>query len=506
MTTSLNLPIPSTDDAAELRRVMALWQQQLTRMGNVVGRLESSMASRRTYLDDIKALDLSVGNATQQIQSAIKQVDAVASTVEGLANDDILTALEKPSMVTLVNAMLAEKDALETTSNELNIETEWNAYSTAVVQACAYLSEFLPAWDDTSVDTPLGSGGGVLLTKAFTAVDNAEAALRNRIAAIAEMSSYYVSGLVSYMTDQQTWIQWNPLDVTGIVYEVRLGGTWDTGQIMGKVLLNKLQVISDGTYWVCPRLGNSYGVPRSVIVSGSDLRNTNIVQAWNEVATGWPGTLSGGAVRAAGGGLTLQVVNGVVPVLTGRYETPALHNVDVVFSQLCGVYVALSVSASQISTTIDGFPDWDAIPSFDGSAGAYCRTEIEICTAGDDGTWGDWKAYVPGMYPGRIFKMALTIATTDPSVVPNVDVFSWTIDMPDRSESKSGRQVPAGGATITFTKQFQITPATHITIQNAALGDFYVLSNESATGFTVRLYDKSNNPVAGIINWSSTGY
>lgn len=506
MTSALNLPIPSTDDAAELRRVMALWQQQLTRMGNVVGKLESSMASSRTYLDDIKALDLSVGNATQQIQTAIKQVDAVSGTVEDLANDDILTSLEKPSMVTLVNAMLAEKEALEDTANELNIEAEWDAYSTAVVQACTYLSGFTPAWDDLDVDTPLGSGGGVLLTKAFRDVDNTEAVLRNRIAAITEMSSLYVSGLVSYLTDQQTWIQWNPLDAAGITYEVRMGSGWDTGQIMGRVLVNKLQVISDGTYWVCPRLGNSYGVPRSVLVSGSDLRNTNVVQTWNEVATGWSGTLSGGAVRASGGGLSLQVVDGVVPVLTGRYETPAIHNVDVVFSQLCGVYVALSVSASQVSATIDSFPNWDVIPVFDGSAGAFCRTEIEIRTAGDDGTWGDWRPYVPGMYPGRIFQMALVITTTDASVVPNVDVFSWTIDMPDRSESKSGRQVPEGGATIAFAKQFQIVPTTHITIQNASLGEFYVLTDESETGFTVRLYDKNNSPVAGIINWSSTGY
>ena len=77
----------------------------------------------------------------------------------------------------------------------------------------------------------------------------------------------------------------------------------------------------------------------------------------------------------------------------------------------------------------------------------------------------------------------------------------------------------ASGLNVTFGKPFFVgtsnlgganafLPSVGITIIGAAAGDYFVLSNISATGFNIKILDSSNNPVnpAKQFTFQAVGY
>ena len=83
-----------------------------------------------------------------------------------------------------------------------------------------------------------------------------------------------------------------------------------------------------------------------------------------------------------------------------------------------------------------------------------------------------------------------------------------TVDMPDRiayqDDVVSGTS--GSGKDITFTPAFKQLDNLAITAQNMASGDFYVITNKSATGFNIIFRDSSSNPVSRTFDVAAKGF
>ena len=140
----------------------------------------------------------------------------------------------------------------------------------------------------------------------------------------------------------------------------------------------------------------------------------------------------------------------------------------------------------------------------------YATTKSNPATATD---WTDWRPLIIGDSTARGYKFRIRMKSYDTSVQVRVGGLKIVVDMPDRVEGKQGVTVPAttAGLSVTFNNAFKAVPATAVTVQNAVQGDVVTLSNESVTGFTVKITNDTaavspTGPQSRVINWLSKGY
>ena len=160
-----------------------------------------------------------------------------------------------------------------------------------------------------------------------------------------------------------------------------------------------------------------------------------------------------------------------------------------------------------IDQRADLIDDW---LNFDGEPSDAVSTQLQIRTTEDDPTgtptWSDWAQLLVGDYYARGMEFRLLFNSTDSSRNIAVSTLEVAVDMPDRNEKASGVAVDSTGTTINFSNEFKATPTIGITAQNLASGDYWVLSSQSESGFTINFYDASNNGISRTINWIATGY
>lgn len=141
-----------------------------------------------------------------------------------------------------------------------------------------------------------------------------------------------------------------------------------------------------------------------------------------------------------------------------------------------------------------------------GIAIEYATTKMAPATATD---WSEWRPLIIGDSTARGYKFRIRLLSYDTSVQVRVSNLKIVVDMPDRVEGQQGVTVPATAPylNVTFANPFKVTPATAITIQNAATNEVAILSNESPTGFTVGIKNTATGTyVSKTINWLSKGY
>jgi hypothetical protein len=135
----------------------------------------------------------------------------------------------------------------------------------------------------------------------------------------------------------------------------------------------------------------------------------------------------------------------------------------------------------------------------------FYSAQPQIRHAGDDGVFGSWINYVPGLINARYFDVRLVLSTTDPFIVPFVTEFTWTLDVPDLIQKAENVTIGTSGATITYAKPFHAVPNVQIAVFNSIDGDRYVLSNSTETSFDIQLFNGAT-AVTRQINWLAQGY
>jgi len=296
-------------------------------------------------------------------------------------------------------------------------------------------------------------------------------------------------------------ISWDAVnDARGVDYEVRMGTTWDTAMVLGRFSGLTFDAVAAGTYWVAAYFMGLYSVtPASVIIPASGIPQ-NVVQTWDEKATSWAGTFGGGC--AADGLGAICLTSG----LTGTYEVPTSHVVDIGTAQPCSVSVAYLASTSSLNNDWDSQTNFDAWADVDGNVPGMGTVTIQIALSQNGTTWGDWQTFIPGSYLARRFKLRAVLTRADTTVTQYLSALSWTVDMPDRTAKGTGVSVSASGLAVTFSPAFQVIPNVQITITNMQAGDIVTFPVvPSTSGFTVKITNGGTG-VARTINWTALGY
>ena len=151
---------------------------------------------------------------------------------------------------------------------------------------------------------------------------------------------------------------------------------------------------------------------------------------------------------------------------------------------------------------------------FDGDPNEFGDTNAKLQISTTDGdpagtpTYTDFRDFVVGEYSFRAAKFRAVLNSKDTSASPRIDTLQVTVDMPDRlthgNDISSG--TGASGFDVTFSPAFSVLQNVAITAQNMNSGDFYTITNKSATGFTIVFKNSSSAVVNRTFDFQAKGY
>lgn len=333
-----------------------------------------------------------------------------------------------------------------------------------------------------------------------------------------------LTSLNSVFRDGLTVLVWDRvIDIRQPVYEIRTGPSWANSRVVAITPSLESLAVGNGLYWVAARFSFRgapiYGQPDSLQISGATLvRNVLLVQ---DEAPGWSGTMTGGAIEFEGA-LTLSAQGDVFdiadvfteqdvawyggPVASGIYTNAVADQIDIGFVTPVRVDFDIQVSAINLTDDVFLMPDIFTIEDIlRGSDLQYVTIQPQIRQAQVAGEWTDWKNYAPGLINARYFDIRIILETRDSNVIPFVEKFQWTIDLPDLLQRGEDLTVPTAGVTVTYEKTFHAKPNLQVTIMDAQGGDQAIVTDDTQSGFRIAIIN-AGSPVARTVNWIAQGY
>ena len=150
---------------------------------------------------------------------------------------------------------------------------------------------------------------------------------------------------------------------------------------------------------------------------------------------------------------------------------------------------------------------------FDGdTAPSDVNVKLQVSTTDGDPsgspTFTDFRDFISGDFSARAFKFRAILSTESSNSTPSVSGLQVVVDMPDRlifgEDVVSGTD--AGGKAVSFSPALKQLDSLALTAQNMASGDFYVISNKSATGFTVSFKNSSGSIIDRTFDFTAKGF
>ena len=139
-------------------------------------------------------------------------------------------------------------------------------------------------------------------------------------------------------------------------------------------------------------------------------------------------------------------------------------------------------------------------------SGTTSDVTIEWRYGTSPGLAGAYVTFATGEYTYRYVQFKILITCSDTDVPSYLNDLIFRIDAFDVTDRGKDVVVTApGGATVTFDQSFGATPAIVVTTQGTSVYK-PIVTAKSATGFTVKLYDKDDVEVSGVISWISRGW
>ena len=175
---------------------------------------------------------------------------------------------------------------------------------------------------------------------------------------------------------------------------------------------------------------------------------------------------------------------------------------------------------------IDTWSDFDGALADETDADIYFRISDLAPTVGDfdtededyllleDGdkleqelntTFSEWIKMETGRYTGRTFQFKCVLSSTDKDQTPIIDELGYQLLFDSRTESLT---LSSGAAAkdVTYANAFYETPKLSITASNMATGDYYTITNEARTGFTITFYNSSGAAQNRGFSYTADGY
>jgi predicted phage tail protein len=310
------------------------------------------------------------------------------------------------------------------------------------------------------------------------------------------------------------WVAVNDFRQPNILYEVRLGTSWESGKVLGRTPLTQFTAQGDGTHWVSAVYVNS-GVslysanPVSIDVIGATIQK-NVVATYDESVL-WDGTLDGDAEITISNVLQLATSGGEVVGTEGSYTIPNTHIVDAGKVTPCNLSITIGGGGVAVDDNVLDLTNvLTASDLLNSALGVQVTIQAQIAIAGESGVFGAWQNFLAGFYNGRYFKARVLISTSDVSINAVVTDFIFSVDVPDRVDTGQVTTNVAG-STVTYVSSFiggatgMTVPAVQLTIVNAQAGDDIILSNETFAGFDVQILNGGSG-VVRTVNWLAQGY
>ena len=239
-------------------------------------------------------------------------------------------------------------------------------------------------------------------------------------------------------------------------------------------------------------------------------------------------------LSVVGGGLELTNPSAN---LTGSYDFVSTLDLGAVFSlnlerlvQSVGFTVGLANTIDALIPTGTFWDDYAQNGNFDGAAINDVTASLSVRTTQDNpssgsATYTQFNTFANGTFKGRGFQFRLNVKSEN--IAHNISIQQLGISA--SFESRTERSYVSGGTTSTaplssgtsnsglnvvFGKPFFVgfggsntfLPSVGITIQGANLGEYFVLSNVTGTGFNIKILDNSNNPVNKQFTFQAVGY
>jgi hypothetical protein len=362
--------------------------------------------------------------------------------------------------------------------------------------------------------------------------------LYGKMAPPADIQNLQIASL-NDTTCQLSWAQAADLDVQiGGFIRVRyspltVGATWtnatDVGPALPGVATTVMLPLQAGTYLVkaIDSSNNSSVNATAVVTDVPAVANTNVIVTITE-SPGFAGSKSGTYVTdvtpiglALQGGVNIDSVTANIDTWSlidflGGLASSGTYNFQNTFD-LGAVYASkltatLTVQAFDTGDYIDakiGLVDtWNFI---DGAVPDNVNAQLQVRTTNDDPsvtpTWSAWEPFFVGTYTARAFQFKIVIATGASNQNMAVTGCQVVIDMPDRVEQANSITSSASVPTaISFAQPFKVTPAIGITANNLASGDYWVISAQSASGFSIIFKNSAGTQVSRTFDWMAKGY
>ena len=350
-----------------------------------------------------------------------------------------------------------------------------------------------------------------------------------------------VTGFSSGYVADITTLSWNSVtDFRSPDYEIRQGGTWSSGAVIGRFPTLQAPTNGDGTYWIAAHFTVPNGpdiyspTPVSIVISGSQL-TSNVIASYDEAATGWLGTFTD--TQILGGYLTLKPSGDILTdpdiiitpdiiwyggaTLSGIYQIPTAHQIGIGYVAPCQVIVnvtkvlGLQLNAADIITSPDVIIINDVL-GLDLGNSTYVVPQIRMSQDGT--TFGAWQNWIPGVYPAQKYDCRLLLYTSDPQVIPRVPDIVFAVDVPDRIDHYTVAAA-AGGSAITFQPDGaassapfnggtngQALPHPGFAILGGASGDTLLITAFTLSGCTVQVQNGGVGVSGRTVKLTMQGY
>lgn len=334
-----------------------------------------------------------------------------------------------------------------------------------------------------------------------------------------------VTGLTSVLRDGLTVLSWDQArDLRALQYELRIGSNWTNARTVLITPTTQSYAVANGTYHVAARVATPwglvvYGEPDTLTIYGASIVRNYIQTTVEE--PGWSGTVTG-YCTVVNDQLTLAPSGDILGApdifapddilwyggagASGTYQTNSANIVNIGYPTPVKIDFSLSEYPFNFRENTlaaeDIFADSDILGDSDRQ---FYSVKPQIRFAGADAIWGGWVNYTPGLVNAQYFDVRLLVETTDPMIVPFVESFEWSVDVPDLIQRAEAVTIPSIGQTVAYLKSFHAVPNLQITILNAQNGDRFVLTNSQDSNFTINIYN-GVTAVSRQINWIAQGY
>ena len=162
----------------------------------------------------------------------------------------------------------------------------------------------------------------------------------------------------------------------------------------------------------------------------------------------------------------------------------------------------------------------DSLQDFDGTDSVDVNAIVEVNVTQDDpssgsATYAGFQTFANGTYKGRGFKFRATLTSNDTAQTIQVTELGYTATLQRRTES--GTQTSNGLTTVTFDSPFFVgtssllgansqLPSIGITASDLQAGDFFNLSDVTASSFKVQFKNSSGASVNRNFNFTAVGF